>query len=152
MSDVPVALALMASGAIGLLFLRDEDYAYSTLSNQPFSITASFALTLIPMFIIMGMLVVQAGIAKDVYAFAARVFGRFPGGLGYATIAACAGFSAVTGSSGAAVATIGKISVGEMRRHGYNPAFAAAIVAAAGTLGSPGGFPPQYRPRDRMGR
>ena len=135
LSNVPVAFSLLASGAIGLVLLRNSDYAFNTLADQPFNIAASFTLTLIPMFIIMGMFVVQAGMAKDVYALAARVFARTPAGLGYATVAACAGFAAVTGSSAATVATIGRISVGEMRRNGYNPGFAAAIVAAAGTLG-----------------
>lgn len=135
LADVPVALALLAAGGLGLIMLRNDGYAFNTLANQPFSTSSSFALTLIPMFIIMGMFVVQAGIASDVYVFAARVFGRFRGGLGYATVAATAGFSAVTGSSAATVATIGRISIHEMRKHGYSPGFAASIVAASGTLG-----------------
>ncbi len=134
-SEVPVAFSLLTAGAVGLVLLRDAGYAFSTVANTPYSATAVFTLTLIPMFVIMGMLVVQAGIATDVYGFAARTFARLPGGLGLATVAACAGFAAVTGSSAATVATIGRISIAEMRRHGYSASFAAGIVGAAGTLG-----------------
>lgn len=134
-AEVPVSFALLASGLLGLVFLRDAGYAINTLANEPFGSTASFALILIPMFIVMGMFVVQAGIAQDVYGFAARVFSDLPGGLGLATVAACAGFAAVTGSSAATVATIGRISINEMRKHGYTAAFAAGIVGASGTLG-----------------
>ncbi|WP_157965436.1 TRAP transporter large permease [Euzebya rosea] len=134
-TEVPVAFSLLTSGAVGLVLLRDAGYAFNTVANTPYSATAVFTLTLIPMFVIMGMLVVQAGIATDVYGFAARTFARMPGGLGLATVAACAGFAAVTGSSAATVATIGRISITEMRRHGYSASFAAGIVGAAGTLG-----------------
>lgn len=134
-AEVPVSFSLLSAGAIGLVLLRDAGYSMNTLANQPFATTASFALILIPMFIIMGMFVVEAGIAQDVYGFAARMFSRFPGGLGFATVAACAGFAAVTGSSAATVATIGRISINEMRKHGYSAAFASGIVGASGTLG-----------------
>lgn len=134
-AEVPVAFALLASGAIGLVLLKSSGYATNTLANQPFADTAAFSLVLIPMFVIMGMFVVSAGIAQDVYGAAARMFRRLPGGLGIATVAACAGFAAVTGSSAATVATIGRISINEMRQHGYRSSFAAGIVAASGTLG-----------------
>ncbi|MEQ8717997.1 MAG: TRAP transporter large permease subunit [Acidimicrobiales bacterium] len=135
LSEVPVSFSLLTAGSLGLILLNDRDYTYNTLANDPYSTTASFTLMLIPMFVVMGMLVVQAGIASDVYGFAARVLGRFPAGLGYATVAACAGFAAVTGSSAATVATVGRISINEMRKHGYSAAFASGIVAASGTLG-----------------
>ncbi|MBW0090162.1 TRAP transporter large permease [Pseudonocardia sp. KRD-184] len=134
-AEVPVAFSLLASGAIGLILLKSSGYATNTLANQPFATTAAFSLVLVPMFVIMGMFVVSAGIAQDVYAVAARTFRRLPGGLGIATVAACAGFAAVTGSSAATVATIGRISIAEMRQHGYRTSFAAGIVGASGTLG-----------------
>lgn len=135
LGSVPVSYALLTSGTIGMILLRDQGFAYNTLANQPYAATAKYTLLLIPMFVVMGMLVLQAGIAKDVFGFSARVLRRFPGGLGFATIAACAGFAAVTGSSAATVATVGRMSIGEMRRFGYSPAFASGIVAASGTLG-----------------
>ncbi|QJY49668.1 TRAP transporter large permease [Pseudonocardia broussonetiae] len=134
-AEVPVAFSLLAAGTIGLILLKSSGYATNTLANQPFATTAAFSLVLVPMFVIMGMFVVAAGIAQDVYAVAARTFRRLPGGLGIATVAACAGFAAVTGSSAATVATIGRISISEMRQHGYRTSFAAGIVGASGTLG-----------------
>jgi len=134
-AEVPVSFALLASGAIGLVLLKSSGYAANTLANQPFATTAAFSLVLIPMFVIMGMLVVSAGIAQDVYGVASQLFRGLPGGLGIATVAACAGFAAVTGSSAATVATVGRISINEMRRHGYRTSFAAGVVGASGTLG-----------------
>jgi tripartite ATP-independent transporter DctM subunit len=135
LGSVPVSFSLLTSGTIGMILLRDQNFAYNTLANQPYATTAKYTLLLIPMFVVMGMLVLQAGIAKDVFGFSAKVLRRLPGGLGFATIAACAGFAAVTGSSAATVATVGRLSISEMRRNGYSAAFASGIVAASGTLG-----------------
>lgn len=132
---MPVALALGLSGAVGLLLLRDFTYASNMLGSLPFTETSTFTLTIIPMFILMGMFAVKAGIAEQVYAVAAHTFRKVPGGLGVATIAACAGFAAVSGSSIGTTATMAKLSVGEMRKHGYSAQLATAAVAIAGTLG-----------------
>ena len=79
----------------------------------------------------LGAFTIKADVASRVYAVADRIFGNLKGGIGIATVAACASFAAVSGSSVATAATIGKTSVGEMRRHGYQPAFAAGIVGIA---------------------
>lgn len=134
-AETPVGFSLAISGTLGIVLLRDWSYAANTLASTPYSAIASYSYILIPMFVLMGMLVLQAGIAQDVYASASRIFRRMPGGLGVATVAACAGFAAVTGSSVATVATIGRLSIDEMRRYGYSGRFAAGIVASAGTLG-----------------
>lgn len=132
---MPVAFALGLSGTIGLVLLRDFDFATSMLGSTPFTETSTFSLTTIPMFILMGMFAVKARIAEQVFAVAAYAFRNFPGGLGVATISACAGFAAVSGSSIGTAATMSKLSVGEMRKHGYPAALATASVAVAGTLG-----------------
>lgn len=132
---LPVGFALAISGTVGLVLGRGWGFTAATLAGEPYTVTASFSLVLIPMFILMGMLALQAGIAQDVYALASRRFQRLPGGIGLATIGACAGFAAVTGSSAATVATIGRISINEMRKAGYSSSFASGIVAAGGTLG-----------------
>jgi C4-dicarboxylate transporter, DctM subunit len=132
---LPVGFALAISGGLGLVLVRGWSFTAATVAGEPYVSTARFSLVLIPMFILMGMLALQAGIAQDVYGFASRRFQRLPGGLGVATIGACAGFAAVTGSSAATVATIGRISINEMRKAGYSAAFASGIVAAGGTLG-----------------
>ncbi|SDL10612.1 TRAP transporter, DctM subunit [Tessaracoccus oleiagri] len=132
---MPVAFALALSGGIGLLLLRDFDFVTNMMGSRPFDETSRFTLTIIPMFILMGMLAVKARIAEQVYAVAAHVFRRLPGGLGVATVMACAGFAAVSGSSIGTAATMSKLSVGEMRKHGYPTSLATATVAVAGTLG-----------------
>lgn len=132
---MPTAFALGLSGAVGLLLLRDFTYASNMLGAVPFDETAKFTLTIIPMFILMGMFAMHAGIAEQVYAVAAHIFRKLPGGLGVATVMACAGFAAVSGSSIGTTATMSKLSVGEMRKHGYPTPLATASVAVAGTLG-----------------
>ena len=133
---MPVALALALSGAIGLLLLRGGDYTTNQLGAIPFSQTHSFSLTIIPMFILMGIFAVRARIAEQVYAVARHVFRWIPGSLGVATVMACAGFAAVSGSSIGTAATMSRLSMGEMRKAGYPASLAGAAVAVAGTLGA----------------
>lgn len=133
---VPVAISLGVSGALGLVALHSFGYTTSVLGAEPFSQTATYSLTIIPMFILMGMFAVRARVAEYVFAIANRVLGHFPGGLGIATVAASAGFSAVSGSSIGTAATMARLSVHEMRKSGYPTSLATALVAVAGTLGS----------------
>ncbi|WP_449282462.1 TRAP transporter large permease [Leucobacter sp.] len=135
MLRMPVALSLALSGALGLGILQGTGYTTNVLGSVPFSATASFSLTIIPMFILMGMFAMRARIAEHVFAVANHMVSRFPGGLGVATVMACAGFSAVSGSSIGTAATMSKLSVGQMRAYGYPAALATGIVAIAGTLG-----------------
>ncbi len=90
----------------------------------------------LPLFLMMGSFAVVAGISSDIYRLASAILGRGRGGLAYATIAGCAGFGAVSGSSIATAATFGRIALPEMKARGYDPAFASGTVAAGGTLGS----------------
>lgn len=131
----PIALALGISGAVGLVTLRGFGYTESVLGSVPYSTVASFGLTIIPMFILMGLFAVRARVAESVFAVANHFLGRLPGGLGIATVMACAGFAAVSGSSIGTAATMSKLSVNEMRTHGYPASLATALVAIAGTLG-----------------
>lgn len=133
---MPVALALALSGAVGLVLLRDTGYTTSQLGAIPFSQTNSFSLTIIPMFILMGIFAVKARIAEQVYTVARYAFRWVPGSLGVATVMACAGFAAVSGSSIGTAATMSRLSIGEMRKAGYPDSLAGASVAVAGTLGA----------------
>lgn len=132
---MPVALSLGLSGGIGLMLLRGTDYSSNTLGSVPFADTASFTLTIIPMFILMGMFAVRANIASNVFAVANYFARRAPGGLGVATVMACAGFSAVSGSSIGTAATVSRLAVNQMRASGFPSSLATGIVAIAGTLG-----------------
>jgi C4-dicarboxylate transporter DctM subunit len=133
---VPIAFALAGAGVLGITLVGGWASAFASLGGTPFTATASYSLVVIPMFILLGSLATQARIAEQVFAVAQRHLGRIPGGLGVATVAACAGFAAISGSSVATAATFGKLSIGEMRKHGYPGAFAAGVVATAGTLGA----------------
>ncbi|MPV35568.1 TRAP transporter large permease [Georgenia subflava] len=133
--EQPIWLALGASGGIGLIMLSGTGIATDTLGSVPFTTVASYSLVIIPMFILMGIVAAKAGVAEDVFAVAEKLVGRLPGGLGIATILACGGFAAVTGSSVATVATVGRIAIKQMTRHGYRANAAGALVAAGGTLG-----------------
>lgn len=133
--ETPVAWALGAAGALGLSLLRSPDLVTSLLGSSPYRATASYTLAIIPMYVLLGMFALHGRLAERLYRVASTALRRVPGGLGVATVGACAGFAAVTGSSVATAATIGKVSIGEMRKFGYPPGFAAGIVAMAGTLG-----------------
>jgi len=134
-AQMPIALGLAAAGITGLLLNGGVDQTAGTLASAAYQSTSTYTLVVVPMFILMGVLVANAGVLSDLFGLAARVTRKIPGGLGIATVLSAAGFAAVTGSSAAAVATLGRLCVGEMRKHGYPLQMAAGIVAASGTLG-----------------
>lgn len=133
--ETPVAFALAISGSVGLILLHDVGYMGSVLGSVPFQSTSRFAFTIVPMFILMGIFAVHGRIAEQVFRVSNYVFQKVPGGLGCATVMACAGFAAVTGSSVATAATMARLSIDQMIRYGYPGHFAAGLVAASGTLG-----------------
>lgn len=132
---MPVAITLLASGAAGLLLLDGPEVAASSLARVPYQTIGQTTLIVIPMFILMGIFAKESGLGERLFVIVKERASRLPGGLGVTTIAACAGFGAVSGSSVAAVATMGKLSVGEMIKAGYQRSFAAGTVASGGTLG-----------------
>lgn len=132
---VPVAFALLASGALGLLVLQGVDYTDGTLGRLPYQTPARYVLIVIPLFIAMGVFVKHGTLADDAFAAAKPVLRKLPGGLALVTIATCAGFAAISGSSVATVAAVGPTAIREMKRDGYDTAFAAGVVGSAGTLG-----------------
>jgi C4-dicarboxylate transporter DctM subunit len=133
--EMPVAFALIGSGTVGLVLLRSPSVAGATLASVPFQAAASYTLSVVPMFILMGLLAMHGNVAEDLFRLANRLFRGVRGGVAIATIATCAGFAAVCGSSVATAATVGRLTIDEMRRYGHQPEFAAAVVATAGTLG-----------------
>ncbi|QAA94626.1 TRAP transporter large permease [Pollutimonas thiosulfatoxidans] len=135
LAEQPIWLALVISGGVGIYLLKGNGVLMSSLGTLPFSATSKYSFLIIPMFVLMGVVASKARLAEDVYAVAEKFSRRLPGGLAIATILACGGFAAVTGSSVATVATIGRIAIDEMKKHGYRVAAAASIVASGGTLG-----------------
>ncbi len=134
-AGVPVGIALAAIGFFGGVWVLGFDWALSLLKVEPYSTFSSYGLIVIPLFILMGNFAFHSGMSSDLYNAARSWFGRVRGGLSMATIAACAAFGAVCGSSTATAATMGKIALPEMKKHGYDDGLATATLAAGGTLG-----------------
>ena len=132
---VPIAFSLIGAGFAGLVLQEGWDVALAVASTEPFAATAKFSLIIIPLFIALGVFVKNAGVPEQLYTGMSRWFSRVPGGLPIATVAACAAFAAVSGSSAATVAMIGKVSIREMIERGYSKQLAAGVVGSAGTLG-----------------
>ena len=131
----PVAIALLTAGGLGLIALDGFTIATGSIGRLTYSSVGRTSLVIIPMFIAMGLLAQYAGLATRAFLVARKLTVRLPAGLGIGTIMACAGFAAVSGSSIATVATVGRIAIAEMRSYGYSKKLAAGLVAASGTLG-----------------
>ncbi|MBO6541271.1 MAG: TRAP transporter large permease [Rhizobiaceae bacterium] len=135
MGGVPIALAMLLIGLGGIWLSISERTAMGMIGQLPINATMSYELSVLPMFILMGVFVTRARMSEDLYRLCHGFVGHMRGGLAAATILACGGFSALSGSSIATAATMAKVAVPEMRRYGYADGFAASAVAAGGTLG-----------------
>lgn len=131
---VPVGIAMMIVGAVGIWLIRPPA-ATPTLAREIFSEATSYPLTIIPLFVLMGNLAGVAGLSRDLYTAAHNWLGGFKGGLASAAVVGCAGFSALSGSSLASAMTMGRVSLPEMKRFGYHDGLATGAIAAGGTLG-----------------
>lgn len=131
----PVAFALLSVGLAGLTLLTSAQVALPAFTRAVDGAFSTHAFTVIPMFLLMGEVASASGLSQGLYRVADQWLRRLPGGLGLATIGACAGFSAICGSSVATAATLGRVALPEMSRHGIHPRFATGVVAAGGTLG-----------------
>jgi tripartite ATP-independent transporter DctM subunit len=136
LARVPVALALMAVSFGGIGWLLGLTPALGILMNTPYSFVASWTLSAVPMFLLMGYVAFHAGLTGGLFAAAKSLLGRIPGGLAIASIFACTGFASVCGSSLACAAAMGRIAIPEMVRAGYRPSFATGSIAAGGTIGA----------------
>ena len=131
----PIAVAMFAAGSIGYIMQTGWHPLAEFLNTQAFARFASYDLSVIPLFILMGHFATQGGISKALFGFAAAVMGRFKGGLAMAAVLACAAFGAICGSSVATAATITNVALPEMKRHGYSGRLSTGTLAAGGTLG-----------------
>ena len=133
---VPIGIAMGVVGLVGRTLLLGPEPALVKSTVVFFESVTRFELGVLPLFLLMAHFCFAAGASRDFFNAAAGLVGHRRGGLALATIAGCAGFGAVSGSSLATAATMGQIGLPEMRRRGYSTAFAAGSVAAGGTLGS----------------
>jgi C4-dicarboxylate transporter, DctM subunit len=131
---VPIGVAIGCVAFVGFWLLRNLDVALSVLRDTPFVFAASWDLSAIPMFLLMGSIANNSGISSSLFRAARAWFGGMPGGLAVATNMACAGFAAACGSSVAAAAAMARLAIPEMLKHGYDKGLATGVVASAGTL------------------
>jgi C4-dicarboxylate transporter, DctM subunit len=132
---MPIAFAMAFVGFVGLAYLDTLRAAYFTLSMDIFEVFTSYPLSVVTMFVLMGSFAYASGIGARLYRAAYVWVGQLTGGLVMATVVACAGFSAICGSSPAAAGTMGSIALPEMEKYRYDPALSTGAVAAAGSLG-----------------
>ena len=132
---IPIAFALAGSGLLGIYVVTgDWGKVMGIAGISPFSAVGDYALTTIPMFILMAFFSASSGLARDLYTAAANWMSRVKGGLAVATVFACGIFGAMSGSSVAGASVMAKISMPEMRRHGYSEELAAGSIAIGATL------------------
>jgi C4-dicarboxylate transporter, DctM subunit len=131
----PIAIAMFVSGSIGYVIQTGWSPYASFMNSMAFARFASYDLSVIPLFILMGQFATRGGISKSLFEFTAAVVGRLRGGLAMAAVMASAAFGAICGSSVATAATITGVALPEMKRHGYSGRLATGALATAGTLG-----------------
>lgn len=132
---VPVALAMAGIGVIGVLLLEDLNTANYVMASLPFEAIVPYGLSVVPLFIFMGVFASYSGLSENLFKGIVAFAGHRPGGLASATIGACAVFGAISGSSLATCATMGRVALPEMASRNYSDGLAGGAVAAGGTLG-----------------
>ena len=132
---LPIAFAMGLVGFAGFALKTSAPAALAMVGAVTYETGLSYALSIVPLFVLMGNLVTRAGLSEELYDASHAFLGHRRGGLAMATIVACGGFSAICGSSIATAATMAKVAVPPMRRFGYSDALASGSVAAGGTLG-----------------
>lgn len=132
---VPVAVALGVVGVLGYAAVDGWRRAFLALGTTPYDLASGYSLSVVPLFILMGVVASRSAMSKELFDAANALFSGRRGALGMATIGACAGFGSICGSSLATAATMSRIAVPEMRRYGYDERLATGAVASGGTLG-----------------
>jgi len=130
-----IGMIMALVGIVGSLILNGFDTTVFVIGSQTFEPVFPYSLSVVPLFILMGSIAFRIGLSRELYDGANAMVGHFRGGLAMSTIVACAGFGAISGSSLATAATMGRVALPEMRTWGYSDALAGASVAAGGTLG-----------------
>jgi C4-dicarboxylate transporter DctM subunit len=133
---VPVGMAMGLVGVSGFAYLVGSGPAFKIVGHTSMRTVTDYTFGVIPMFLLMGAFVTNSGMSRELFRAANAFLGHRRGGLGIATIAACGGFAAISGSSVATAATFSTVAYPEMRRYGYPQSFATGVIAAGGTLGA----------------
>ena len=134
-TGIELGFAMAVVGFLGFSYVVSLKAGLNLLAKDVFDVLSSYGFTVIPLFIFMGQLAFNAGIAKRLYETAYKFFGHIPGGLAMATVGGATAFKAICGSSPATAATFASVAVPEMDRYGYSKKLSTGIVASVGTLG-----------------
>lgn len=142
---MPIAFAMGLVGFFGFAIMMGLSWdnmdsfrwiaPLSMAANRVVDTAQSYSLSVIPLFILMGNLVMRSGLSQELYHASNAFLGHHKGGLAMATVVACGGFSAISGSSLATSATMSRVAMPSMRKYGYNDSLATATIAAGGSLG-----------------
>jgi len=133
---VPVGMAMGLVGVSGYAYLMGGAPALKLIGQTSMRTVTDYTFGVIPMFLLMGAFVSTSGVSRELFRAANTLVGHWRGGLGLATVFACGGFAAISGSSVATAATFSSVAYPEMRRYGYPKSFSAGVIAAGGTLGA----------------
>src|SRR4030042_7122833 len=134
-TGIELGFAMALVGFVGFGYLNGFPSAMSLLSRDVFEVITNYGYTVFPLFILMGQIGFNAGIATRLYNAAHKFIGHIPGGLAMATVLGAAGFKAICGSSTATAATFASVAIPEMNRYNYDKRLSTGIVATVGTLG-----------------
>jgi tripartite ATP-independent transporter DctM subunit len=134
-TGMPIAFVMTLIGWLGYIYLGSVDGGLHILGISFYAGGTSYTLSVIPLFVLMGQFASHAGLSREIYYAVQRWIGHKRGGLAMATVGACAGFAAISGSSVATAATMGTVALPEMKKYGYGTSLATGTVAAGGTLG-----------------
>ncbi|NLT96135.1 MAG: TRAP transporter large permease [Clostridia bacterium] len=135
MLGMPIGFVMALVGFAGFASITSFKAALGILKMVPYETVASYTLSVVPLFVLMGNFAFYSGMSRGLFEACYRWLGRLPGGLSMATIAGCTGFAAICGSSPATAATMGTIVIPEMKKYNYDMGLATGSVAAGGTLG-----------------
>ncbi|MGD0235647.1 MAG: TRAP transporter large permease [Syntrophorhabdales bacterium] len=136
LTGIELAFAMVAVGFVGFAVLNDFNTAVSLLANDFLDSLSSYGMTAVPLFVLMGQIAFNAGIAKRLYETTHKFLGHIPGGMAIATVAGATVFKAICGSMAATVATFASVAIPEMDRYGYSKKLSTGIVATVGSLGA----------------
>jgi len=133
---MPIGFSMALVGFFGFAYIVNLPAAFSLVAIDTYNTFANYGFTVVPLFILMGHIGANAGVAKRLYDLSNRFIGHIPGGLALATIVGAVLFKSICGSAPATSATFAKVAVPEMDRYGYDRSFSCATVATVGTLGN----------------
>lgn len=132
---MPIGMAMILVGCGGFCVISGPEAALGLLRGVPYETFVQYSFCVVPLFVLMGNFVFKAGIGQELYLTINKWMGAMKGGLSMATVAACACFAAICGSSVATAVTMGVVSIPEMKKYRYSDKLAAGCLAAGGTLG-----------------